>query len=186
METFYKTACQHFLSRLQMRDNVTLLYLAGVGTVLGFAFGSRPVQKELLLLLPYMAVACAPLMVHHNVMLGSLLSYLSKELPSFMTSETRTAPPYEASRSLQTHFALALNLRTIGQLIILLLPSVLALIVNIPLAVNGPLLYVSAYWAAVASCLVTTILVFFVHVRHIHDIDHLKKTPSNGSDRTGV
>ncbi|MEI6846446.1 MAG: hypothetical protein WCK32_00170 [Chlorobiaceae bacterium] len=181
ISTFYKTASQHFLSRLQMRDNITLLYLTGVGTVVGFAFGSPTVKKELLLVLPYMALACAPLMVHHNVMLGSLLNYLSKEIPSTI-SETTTSPPYEASQSLQNQFALALGLRTFGQLIIFLLPSFFALIATWSLAFSGPLLQILAYWTAVFSFLLTFFIVFLIHKRQTHDIDHLKKFAKNGSD----
>lgn len=177
--TFYQTACQHFLSRLQMRDNVTLLYLTGVGTVLGFTFGSQMAQKELLLVLPYMALACAPLMVHHNVMLGSLLRYLSKEIPAAISDMT-TPPPYEASQSLQGKFALALRLRTFGQLIIFLLPSAFALIANWSLALSGPIMHILAYWSAVASCLLTSVIVGVIHQQQTHDIDHLKKAPSNG------
>ncbi len=121
---YYETASSHFVSRFQMRDNVLLLYLAAVGAIFGVAFGSKN-NFEVLLTIPYIALGCSYLIAHHNVMLGALLSYLNK-----VSSIDNNNESFERSQALDSRFNNALNLRTWGQMIILLLPALTSLLLN--------------------------------------------------------
>jgi len=184
---YYQSASQHFVSRFQMRDNVTLFFLAATGTILSVAFGSDAVQREVLLVLPYLALACTPLVVHHNVMLGALLTYLSKEIAHAPSESESSPPPFESSLALDSSFDLALNLRTIGQLIVLSLPSVLALVINFPTAGQATTSTSYAYWFAVVCVLLTAAMIVSVHLLQKHHMDHLRTraavaTANDGDD----
>jgi len=177
MNVFYQSAAQQFVSRVQMRDNISLFFLAATGTIFGISFGRQTVDTESLLVIPYLAVACTPLIIHHNVMLGSLLSYLKIEIPSNLQSDIAIILPFEASRSLESHFNLALNLRTIGQLAILLLPSIFSLVVNWHKAINGDIEIIIAYWFAVICTLCTMFLVLIIHSSQKHLVDPFNGIP---------
>ena len=175
VQTYYESASHHFVSRFQMRDNITLVFLAATGTVLGIAFGTN-VQTEVLLVLPFLALGCSFLVVHHNVMLESLLAYLSKEIPPYIQNTTTAgALPYEASQSIKKYFDKALNLRTYGQLFIFGLPSVFSLCVNIERSICGAIVIVLAFWFAVLCTLGTAFFIWTTHKQQIHSIDHLRR-----------
>jgi len=160
---YYNSASSHFVSRFKMRDNILLLYLAAVGAIYGVAFG-EPNEFTVLLIIPFLALGSSLLIVHHNVMLGALLTYL-KHTSKSKTSKIRS---FENSKFLFKRFSLALGLRTLGQLIILFLPSIMALILNpIKGLENDNLLWL--WWIIGLSCtIIGFILIILIHLKQRH------------------
>lgn len=176
-KTSYETASNHFASRFQMRDNILLVFLAAVGAILGVAFGTAS-QKEILLVIPYLSLGCTFLIVHHNIMLGSLLDFCSKEITPFLNdsnAEDSNTPQFENSKSLQKYFDLALRLRTLSQFVILFVPSVFALLINHTLILNFPQYYSLAWWFAFICTISMVSTIFIIHRNQTKQIDHLKE-----------
>lgn len=160
----YESASQHFISRYQMRDNVVLVYLAAIGAILGVAFGGTNMFK-VLLAIPFLSLGCSFLIVHHNVMLGALLLFLSDEISSVFEKDKTNIPQFENSKSLKRQFGFALLLRTWSQLLILYLPSIFALIMNYSSLYSVNLGDLLIWWFSLLCLLCGAILVLLVHFK---------------------
>jgi hypothetical protein len=160
----YQIASQQFVSRVQMRDNVVLVFLAGAGTVMSISFGAG-IRSEILLAIPYLAFGCTLLIVHHNVMLGALLEYCSSEMTSILEGieEEHSIPRFETSQSLRSYFPLILGLRTWSQFLIVFLPCFFALAMNATASISGGVLKATIWWFAAACTAISLGFVLGVH-----------------------
>lgn len=160
----YETASQHFISRYQMRDNVLLIYLAAIGAILGVAFGGNDMHK-VLLAIPFFSLGCSLLIVHHNVMLGALLTFLSDEISRKFNDDENKITLFENSKSLNGRFGFALLLRTWSQLLILFLPSILSLVINFSFLYSDNLCNLLIWWFSLLCLFFGIVIVLIVHVK---------------------
>lgn len=160
----YECASQHFISRYQMRDNIVIVFLAAIGAIFGVAFGGENMFK-VLLAIPFISLGCSLLIVHHNVMLGALLKYLSKEIVPEFKCNDKQIPLFENSNSLKTQFKSALLLRTWSQLLILFLPSIFALFMNLDTLTSNRFHESVIWWFSLLCLLCGIVIVLNVHYK---------------------
>lgn len=170
----YEAASRHFISWFQMRNNVTLVFLTAIGAIFGVAFGGEDMLR-VLLSIPFISLGCSFLIAHHNVMLGSLLDFNSKEIPIDLNSDSDVrVPQYENSKSLKKYFKLALSLMTWGQIVILFLPSLFSLTINYSDLYSTELSNQLIWWFAFLCFGAGIVMIIVIHVSQTKQIKHLK------------
>jgi hypothetical protein len=127
--THHDTARSEIIKRLELRDNVLVIYLGAIGALFGVAFGTS-VNKEVLLVVPYLTLGAATIISQHQEVIGSLGRFLYLELQPFMESIGEAAPQWDASKSLLDYLPQAIWLRTIGHLLLIITPAITALYIN--------------------------------------------------------
>ena len=130
--TAYESARSELVSRLQLRDNVLLVYVGSVGALLGVALGTS-VNPEILITIPYIAIGVAVLLAQHHSAIGALLHFCTGELSDFLEKlePSENAPQWDNSVIANRYAAASMLKRTLGHFIILLLPCCAALLVNV-------------------------------------------------------
>ena len=90
----YDAARDEILLRIRLREQILMFYLTVVGTVIGVAFG-KGVDHELLLIIPFIALAVSFLFSQHSVSIAGLAHFCRSELntafdqaPQWDNSET--------------------------------------------------------------------------------------------------
>jgi hypothetical protein len=113
--------------RIRLRDNALLAYLGASGVVVGVALGNTA-DGIILLIVPYFALAASTIVAQHDATIGHLSIFLTQELEPFFQKSGEWAPSWETSKSLSCYASKAINLRTLGQTIIISIPPIFALI----------------------------------------------------------
>ena len=126
---YHLTARTELIQRIQLRDYVLLVFLAAVGTLFGIAFRTSA-EPEILLVVPYLTLGAAVIISQHQEVIGSLGSFMSNELHPFLDSIDDAAPEWDTSKALKKHLTTAIWMRTLGHLILLIIPSLAALALN--------------------------------------------------------
>lgn len=61
-----QTARAEIIQRIVLRDNALVLYLGSIGAILGF-IGGGIMGKEILLVIPFLAVGVTIIIEHHHI-----------------------------------------------------------------------------------------------------------------------
>jgi hypothetical protein len=160
----YNSARTEIIERIRLRDNVLLVYLALVGTVFGVAFGTN-IQIEVLLALPFVALGTTVLICQHNCVIGSLADFCVNELIPVLKSES---PPeytvqWDNSNALHKYSTQAINLRSFGHLLLILIPCINALVMNWKHIFSSTFQLVVVWWLG-SACVV--FILWFVWRSH--------------------
>lgn len=158
----YQIANEHLMQRLQMRENVLVGYLAGIGTILTIGFG-QTTNISLALSIPFLALGCSVMVSHHNLMIGALLEYCTQESKAFLTTHTEYAPQFDTSLSFQKYGKQAIRLSFFGQIVILVLPCAVSLAANWQHVVNFSLLLTGFWWFSFVCTVVTVLVLVRTH-----------------------
>lgn len=127
----FEIAHQQVSVRARLRDNALLVYLTITATVFGIVLKTDE-NVEILLIIPYLALGISIIVSHHNLIIGTLFDFL-KEIRFFLISYNlpgQEVPQYDCSESYENYRFVSLVLRTVGHSIIILMPCIVALILN--------------------------------------------------------
>jgi len=162
--TTYESARSELISRLQLRDNVLLIYLGAVGTLLGVALGTS-VRPEMLIAIPYVAVGIALLLAQHHSAIGALLHFCTGELSEFLRelNPSEDAPQWDNSKTAKRYASASMLQRSLGHVIVLVLPCVAALWVNIGHAIHLKSTNGILWWGACIATILTFLLILSTH-----------------------
>jgi hypothetical protein len=145
----FEIANLQLTARVRMRYNVLLVYLAAIGTIFSIALGTIA-KPEILLTIPYLALGCAIILSHHNILIGALLDFCSKEIRGFIrqTAPEEEAPQFDSSDSFKKYFSPTLKFRTWGHGIIIIIPCFVPLAFNWNHAINSAFPLGTVWWFA--------------------------------------
>lgn len=144
-----------------------LAFLAATAAIFAFALSNHSTTsssstteaRDLLLVVPYLAFGPALLLMQHNLVIHAIHEYLTKELASHLNTCAKAPPQWESSDALARHGLLLVFLTFFAQAVILLVPSVAALMLA-PRHPSGSLKY--AHDIGIIFCVGTFILLFVV------------------------
>ncbi len=158
-------ANNQIVARVGMRDNVLLVYLGAAGTIYSIALGTSA-NKEILLTIPFLTLGCSVIVSHHNILIGALLDFCSKEIRGFIrnTHPDKEVPQFDCSDSFKKYLSATLRLRTWGHAIILVIPAIVALACNWDHALGAGSVfpYGPVWWFALAFSVGSVYIIFSV------------------------
>ena len=160
-------ANEEMLVHFDLRDRVLLAFIAAVGTLLSIALTKS--STEILFAMPYLALGCAILVSQHNLLIGTLLDYLSKEVAPQIQQQLPKEEiiPYHTSKAYKRDAVKALKLRLYGHTIITIGPCILALAINYNYIFN-PISTFGIIWFLAFLCTVgAAYLIIGIHIRRI-------------------
>lgn len=159
--TNYVSVREEIRERIQLRDNVLVLYLGAVGAVLGVALSSRSISIELLLIIPYLALGATAIISQHHTMIGSLGCFLASELEPFLKEIGEYAPQWDASKTIRarSHRFSWLG-RRVGHIVLIDIPAVAALFFNWQHSIYLPLPELLLWWSGVVLTVLSILALF--------------------------
>ena|GEM_PF-2235543 len=126
----YESARMELIERIQLRDNVLLLYLGAVGTIFGVSIGTTA-RLEILLVIPYLALGASTIVSQHHAMIGSLGDFLAHEIEPFLREIGEYAPQWDTSEALKASSNMSTLMgRTLGHLLLIIIPPIAGLSLN--------------------------------------------------------
>jgi hypothetical protein len=146
--THYESAREELILRIQLRDRVLLLYLGGVATISGVAIGSKGVQTQLLLILPFLTLGIAMIATQHNALIGAIGYFCVNEIEPYLKDlpNSEYAPQWDSSTALEEYSQRAVRFRSWGHTAIMLLPSFASLVVTYQEGINPPTWSTVLWW----------------------------------------
>ncbi len=138
-------------------------YIAATGAIFGVALGATNVGISLII--PFIALGCSIIVSHHNILIGALLDYCSKEIKEFIenTGVENAAPQFDSSKSFKRYIHSTLLLRAWGHAIILIIPCAASLGLNWEHAIHSSFPLGQAWWFALVCSGVCGYTVYCVH-----------------------
>lgn len=125
----YTSTRTEMIQRIQLRDNVLLVYLGAIATLLGLAFGAS-INTEVLLVIPVLSLGAAVILSQHNIAIGSLGAFLVHELEPFLKELGEYAPQWDNSYAFHEYSSRGVSLRTIGHFLLINVPAVAGLVIT--------------------------------------------------------
>jgi hypothetical protein len=177
----YAMSRQELVQRVQMRDNALMAFLAVTGTVYGVSLGTAA-NTEILLIIPYLGMGCAVLVSQHNSVIGALLEFNTHEVKKFLEnlSPSEYAPQFDSSKAFKKHSKRSNRLRTFGHLVIIVIPSVFALLYNIKLSFSSDVFKLLSWWFAAICTGIAIWIIWYIYgyrMRVYNETDWDKATP---------
>ena len=160
----YESARTELITRLRLRDNALLFYLAIVGTLFGLGIGTKA-KPEILLVIPFIAVGAGIIVAQHHEVIGALGHFLAHELHDFLTqlSPSEESPQWDKSFSLEQHVNKSMFYRVWGQLILLIIPCIASLGLNYHHAFKFEFPYGPLWWFSAFCSILTTYIIIHAH-----------------------
>lgn len=155
---FYESARAELIQRIQLRDNVALLYLAAIAAIFGIAL-AKDGKLEILLIVPLLSLAASVLTSQHHILIGALGKYCSAEICIDITYKDIPIPQWDNSKSLQQFFSFAMNSRAIGHLCIFSIPAIAGLALNYKYSYNGEISLTILFYM---GCFVTILEIIYI------------------------
>jgi hypothetical protein len=180
---FFDSARSEMMARIELRETSLLAYLAAVGAVVGAAVQAK--NALLVAVVPFLGLSIAILQLHHNGVIGAIVRYLTKEVGPVLAASGSGLKDYENSDSRRDFVRFGRWHRFVGELILIVLPSLLSTIVVSQARGLGPhrLAVLSGSWICV---LASTLCVFEVLRQRVKNLrrDNSKQLPSASSTRS--
>jgi len=127
--THHQSTRTEIINRLHLRDNILVLYLGAIGALFSITLGTSA-NKEALLVVPYLCLGAATVISQHQEAIGSIGKFLYHELQPFMQKIRESAPQWDTSNALLEYRPQAIWLRTVGHLLLIVTPAIMALYIN--------------------------------------------------------
>jgi hypothetical protein len=160
--TFYESARQELIQRIQLRDNVLLVYLGAIGTIFSVSLGTT-VKPEILLVIPYLALGASVIVSQHNAVIGSLGIFLVFEIGPFLQKLKEGAPQWDNSASLHEYSTRAIWMRSFGHFLLIIVPPVAALSINWQSGFYGSFPENPIWWVGVLSTVASIYIIIEAH-----------------------
>jgi hypothetical protein len=147
-------ARDEIVARIKTRDSLIASYAAAVAATIGFAKAALATDHpEALYILPYLSFAFTLLVCYQHLSVATLSTYCNADL--WPRLDCKAAPMYEATETFLQHRTMSTRQRSLGQLIILVGPSILALAVNSKHALSETPPYVLYWWFGLVATLMS-------------------------------
>lgn len=161
----YESAHAELISHFQLRDSVLLTYITATGTIFGISLGTSA-KSEILLAIPYFSLGCSILVSQHNLLIGSLLDFMTEEIAPFLQhiKSNECAPFYVTSKSYKRNAMRALRLRFLGHSILMLLPCLIALSFNFKYSIGHSMLMGFIWWGSLICTIVAFCFLYSVQL----------------------
>jgi hypothetical protein len=125
----YQAARSELIERIRLRDYVLMIYLIVVGTIMSISFGKQS-NMELLLSIPFFALACVILVSQHNNVIGTLIEYIACDIRPELEKKSEYTEFFVCSNAFLEHSSKSNRDRSIGHGTIMIGPCVVSLGVN--------------------------------------------------------
>ena len=159
--TNYVSVRDEIMERIQLRDNVLVMYLGAIGAIFGLVLNNQALALEALLVIPYLALGATAIISQHHAMIGSLGLFLATELEPFLKDIGEYAPQWDTSKTIQTksHRFSWLG-RRVGHIIIIDIPAIIALALNWRHSIYLPLGDLLLWWSGVVLTTLSILTLF--------------------------
>lgn len=162
---YYEAALSHAVQRTQFRDTVLLVYFTAMSAVFGTVLSTENIDLAVLIVIPFLSLGSSILVSYHNLIVGQLVEYIKFLLDEYLTVGETNLVAFETSRFFDRGVVPGARIRTVGYVILIILPSLLALLFNLALLRNGVLC--SLLWLGGGGALLISILIIlFTDIRH--------------------
>lgn len=122
---FLESAREDFRQRLELKQNLMILYLAGVAGIVGFVYQKgveNPTSVELLLVIPLLSLGAAAFIGNHLLVIAALVRYSIDELePHLAAGNVRLWEKSEALHMIAQRTGSSLH---VNEVILICLPAV--------------------------------------------------------------
>jgi hypothetical protein len=126
---FLESAREDFRQRLELKQTLMTLYLAGVAGIVGFVYrggAENPTSVELLLVVPLLSLGAAAFIGNHLLVIAALVRYSIDELePHLAAGNVRLWEESEALHMLSERTGSSLH---VNELILICLPAVASIV----------------------------------------------------------
>lgn len=168
----YQAARQEVIERIRLRDNALVMFLGATSVVFGLAVDDKARSSLLLLLIPYLALAASFILAQHDRTIGALCAFITDDLRKFLRGLRADAPMWESSQFLREYTDLSILMRTLSNLILIILPAVLSLAWAWSTIRSEGKLIQSVWWGGCAVTVMMTILLVATHLDRKSKYDH--------------
>ena len=127
---FFKVAKDEILIRIRVRDTLLAAYAAGAFTGIAAIIASSDLGPHYLYGIPYLSLAFCLLVSYHHAGIGAIGNHCATDLLPHLAREVRVLA-YEYSNVYHRYHKKNATRRVLAHAMILLLPSSIALVVNI-------------------------------------------------------
>lgn len=142
-------AKSEIIARIRVRDTLLATYAAAVFTAMAAILGAQQLGEHFLYGLPYLCFAFSILISYHHAGIGALGTHCAIDLLPILEVEGHVLG-YEHSRVFRLHHSKHNSRRVIAHSMILLLPAVIAMVINFKDVLNsiaaGSVSHFSALW----------------------------------------
>jgi len=135
---FYESARFELVAHIKLRESILLFYLGIMATLLGVAFSNQNIN-EILLVIPFIALSVSILVSQHHSAIGSLGLYCVEEIGPYIEKlqPPEFAPQWDNSKALLNAANEAMLSRMWAHIIVIMIPTILALALNYNHALNS-------------------------------------------------
>lgn len=136
IKTYYQTSRENLANRLRIRDNAIIYFIVAVGVIFGISFKREVGYYEMpLLVIPYISFGIMILVNYHNEYIARIVHYLGNDIYEEIKNLGVSINEWSyAHGHLELHKNKWLGAdRANAEKIILVIPSVFALLLNINL-----------------------------------------------------
>ncbi len=162
---YYQGARSELIARLQIRDNVLLLYLGAMGTLFGIAIGTA-ISMNVLLVIPFIALGASIIVSQHNIIIGTIATYCADEMQESLDELAPKDCPvqWELSASLHEYHRKSISLRSWGHFILILIPALAALAMNWRHAIFSPFPEGIMWWFGALCTILSGWIIAITHL----------------------
>lgn len=171
LKLFYESARNELVQRIRLRDSVILLFLAFAGTIFGLALNSNFSNNSeesftVLLIIPYLSFGATFLLTQHNTVIAQIGEYCSTEIKVELDKLTKPNIflQWDDSNSLKKISKKAIDYRTFGHFILLLIPPITALSINWKYSICSPFPFGIVWWFGFVIVILSGLLILQVHI----------------------
>jgi hypothetical protein len=156
--TNYQSVRSEILERIQLRDNVLVMYLGAIGAFFGLSLGTQA-KPEILLIIPYFALGATVIITQHHSMIGSLGDFLAREMEPFLKKIGEYAPQWDTSNAIRdSSHRLSWRGLTVGYILLIDVPAAAALFLNRG-SIDLPLPESLLWWSGVALTILSVLAI---------------------------
>ncbi len=159
---FYQSARDEMLMRIRERELAMYVWLGALGTIITVAFKDGATSNyKILLVLPALALGIAMRTNQHEMLIAALAAYCKTEIGLFLKDgRDRRLVHWDESVALQKRQEWVVILRNVVTFSLLILPSVLALVLNYKDLGTQHALFLSAWISGLVFTVIVGLLEF--------------------------
>lgn len=126
-ETFYSAMREELMKRLELREHTLALSATFLAALLGYGATTPEFKTYLPLMMGPLALGSAILVTEHASKIGFIAEYLDMECRSYRDRNPSRWQPWEVSDQLRRARRVEFSRRGVGEVLLLLLPLLIAL-----------------------------------------------------------
>lgn len=181
--TFYACMREELLKRLELREHTLALSVTALAALLGFGASSHGFKSYILLMIAPLSLGSAVLVLEHSAKIGFIAEYLDQECRRYARRIRRPHwRPWELSDQLRLARLSEYKGRTLGEVMLLLLPLLICLFLAFPVTWTWPSKEAFTWLIGVAIA----VGIIFLLVRHLYWHSTIHRYSEPGGDDPSV